>query len=170
MEVSLTSGWSRTLHLGDLKCPFRFEMRSATNSLNYSFHSERYLSSTCSLLGQFCCIEINGFQKHCFCSFSVDPIWFSLFWSFRNKFPQFGILYDPLISSNNMAMSFIAKLGFLTLARLWIREIFRNIQIWKGWCKVKQFAGNSASVFIWHNWWLFIFKVNWNFVSGWCWL
>ena len=31
--------------------------------------------------------------------------------------------------SDNMAMLFIAKLGFLTLASLWIREIIRNIQI-----------------------------------------
>ena len=135
--VSLTSGCSRTLHLGDLKCPFKFEMRSATNSFNWSFHSERYLSSTCSPLDQFFCIEINGFQKHCFCCFPVDPIWFSIFWSFSNKFPQLRILYDPYISSDNMAMWFIAKLGFLTLASLWIREIYRNIQIWKGWCKVK---------------------------------
>ena len=52
-RVSLTSGWSRTLHLGDLKCPFKFEMWSVTNSFNWSFHSERYLSSTCSLLDQF---------------------------------------------------------------------------------------------------------------------
>ena len=54
-------------------------MRSATMSFNWSFYSERYLSSTCSLLDQFFWIEINGFQKHCFCCFPVDPIWFSIF-------------------------------------------------------------------------------------------
>ena len=35
---------------------------------------------------------MNGFQKHCSCSLSVYPIWFSVFWSFSNKFPQFRIL------------------------------------------------------------------------------
>ena len=42
-----------TLHLGDLKCPLKSEMLSATNSFNWSVHSERYLSSSCSLLDQF---------------------------------------------------------------------------------------------------------------------
>ena len=75
--------------------------------------------------GPIFCIEINGFQKHCFCCFPVDPIWFSVFWSFSNKFLQPGILYDPQISSDNMAMWFIAELGFLTLASLWIRETLK---------------------------------------------
>ena len=100
-------------------------MRSATNSFNWFFHSERYLSSTCSLLDQVFCIETNGFQKHCFCCFPVDPAWSSIFWSFNNKFPQFGILYDAKISSDNMAMWFIAKLRFITLESLWIRETFK---------------------------------------------
>ena len=108
-------------------------MRSATNSFNWSFHSERHLSSTCSLLDQFFAY---GFQKHCFCCFPVNPIWFSICWSFSNKFPQFGILYDSWISSDNMAMWFIAKLEFFTLASLWIREIFRTFKFERAGAKL----------------------------------
>ena len=95
-------------------------MRPVTNSFKWSFHLERYLRSTCSLLDQFFCIEINEFQKHCFCWFPVDSIWFSIFWSFSNKFPQSGILYDPynMITCDNIAMWFVAKLGNTHLKNL----------------------------------------------------
>ena len=59
--------------LGDLKCPLKFEMRSATNSFNWSFHSEIFKFHLFSF-GPVFCIEINGFQKHWFCCFPVDPI------------------------------------------------------------------------------------------------
>ena len=37
----------------------KFEMRSANNFVNWSFHLERYLSSTCSLLGFcWCCLHL----------------------------------------------------------------------------------------------------------------
>ena len=41
--MSLTPGWLRTLHLGDLKLPFKFTIRSPTNSFKWSFHSASYL-------------------------------------------------------------------------------------------------------------------------------
>ena len=43
----------KTLHLGDLKCSFKFKMRSITISFSWSFHSKRYLRFTCSLLNKF---------------------------------------------------------------------------------------------------------------------
>ena len=49
-RVSFTSGSLRIFCFGDRIFSFKLEIRSTTNSLIWSFHSERYLRSTCSCL------------------------------------------------------------------------------------------------------------------------
>ena len=55
----------RTLHFGDLRCPFKSEMRSATKSFSWSSHSERNLSSTCSYTGWAIIAHGNFMRKIC---------------------------------------------------------------------------------------------------------